>query len=107
MKDAIHELLSVRCPAGIISPPEDTTLLLRDYEGARVWSVYEHGTRVQSERAFCGHTSLHVTGVHLHLLKQENRDNRPIVLNTNPWVGRYSENVLTSVEAAFVIMWIW
>ncbi|KAI0230284.1 Fibrocystin-L [Lamellibrachia satsuma] len=83
VESAINELLSVKCPASIIKPPEDTTYLLRDYEDKRVsGQYYENGDRVQSEEAFCGHTSLHSSN-DMFLFYQSYK---PIRLNSNPWM---------------------
>ena len=87
MEYAINELLSVKCPASIINPPGDTTDLLRDYEVERKRGWHENGDRVQSEEAFCGRTSLHSKSGYLFLFSQYDKNNKPIRLNSNPWVS--------------------
>ena len=87
VESGINELLSAKCPASIINPPGDTTYLLRDYEVERKRGRHENGDRVQSEEAFCGHTSLHSKSGYLFLFSQYDKNNKSIRLNSNPWVS--------------------
>ena len=82
MESSINSILSVKCPDSIIKPPEDTTYLMRDYEDEFTGQYYEHGDRVKSEEAFCGHTSLR-SGHSIRLF------DKPVRLNSHPWVSRY------------------
>ncbi|KAI0230282.1 Fibrocystin-L [Lamellibrachia satsuma] len=86
VESAINELLSAKCPASIINPPGDNTYLLRDYEVERKRGWHENGDRVQSEEAFCGRTSLHSKSGYLFLFSQYAKNNKPIRLNSNPWM---------------------
>ncbi|KAK2180969.1 hypothetical protein NP493_419g08002 [Ridgeia piscesae] len=78
VESSINSILSVKCPDSIIKPPEDTTYLMRDYEDEFTGQYYEHGDRVKSEEAFCGHTSLR-SGHSIKLF------DKPVRLNSHPW----------------------
>ena len=85
VESSINSLLGVKCPDSIIKPSEDTTYLTRDYEDKFTGQYYEHGQRVRSEEAFCGHTSLR-SGYSINLVDPNSR--RPVRLNNYPWVSR-------------------
>ena len=86
VESSINSLVSVKCPDSIIKPPEDTTYLMRDYEDEFTGQYYEHGERVKSEEAFCGHTSLRHSNF-IRLFDSQSR--KPVRLNSYPWVSRY------------------
>lgn len=88
VESALSELLSIRCPASIISPPKDTTHLLREYEDKLAPYKWEHGERVKAEEPFCGRTALYSKS-YLFLLFTDHDKTTPIRLNSNPWVSRY------------------
>ena len=88
VESAITELLGVRCPDSIIKPPEDTTYLLRDYEGKYTDGIApEFGAPMTSEEAFCGQTLLHTVD-DMYLLYPHMTHFKPIPLNSNPWVSK-------------------
>ena len=89
VESAITELLGVRSPDSIIKPPEDTTYLLRDYEGKYTDGIApEFGAPMTSEEAFCGQTLLHTVD-DMYLLYPHMTNFKPILLNSNPWVIKY------------------
>ncbi|KAK2177032.1 hypothetical protein NP493_621g00009 [Ridgeia piscesae] len=99
VESSINSLVSVKCPDSIIKPPEDTTYLMRDYEDEFTGQYYEHGERVKSEEAFCGHTSLRHNNF-IRLFDSQSR--KPVRLNSYPWGMGYGLRFEQHTDASSV-----